>query len=149
MLAPKDDPEIPCILGMWFDNRASVYIHPEQWKLVSIRGGVPLRVRCEGQSMTCVAYHMGEHYKVATIDNETSQALGLSPGDYDATARIDWEQAIPEVLRDSLQESERARKRWCSMPVAEIRRMLSSIRAARKPSTSLERQLAAIREINR
>ncbi len=105
-------------------------------------------VSCHAVEFPCVISSWGEFYRSGRPDSVKPSDFGVPVhGDYPATARIDWHEAIPDVLRAGLESSADSSIVWNSLSSQEMRKYLSFILRARKQSIVLERQLEVLRQI--
>jgi hypothetical protein len=99
-----------------------------------------------GITFICVVVDAGEHYRIGMVKSVSPRDFGLpTHGDYAATARIDWPEAIPELLRMGLDNSPDLLAAWRSLSCQEMRTHISFIRRACRPGVIAERQLAVLR----
>jgi len=147
--APSDDTIIPCEVRLWQARSVTVFVHPREWKKVSIIMGVPMVVSSCGITFTCMVADCGEHYRMGMVDSVSPQDFGVpTHGDYPATARIDWPSAIPDLLRSGLEGSPQLLSTWRSLSSAEMRSHLAYILRARRAGVIVERQLAVLRSLS-
>jgi len=144
-LSPLDDRSVECIVRMW-GEQVSVLMHPSDWKLVSLYGGTPMRINCRGVTFPCRVRNVGEHYLGGKVE-------GLTPKDFDArpcddhwgTAWIDWQAAIPDLVREGLEGAPELLAAWQRLSLGEMRGRLSDVYRARSPGARLERQVGLLR----
>ena len=146
---PSDDPLIDCQVRLWKGESVCVFVHPREWKKVSITDGVPMSITCCGVTFHCRVSHIGEHYKIGMPKHVDPRVFGVpTHGDYPATARIDWADALPAILKSSLESSEGLDFAWRSLPCEEMRSRLSHVFRARTPGTVLEREFQLLRKLS-
>jgi len=144
--APSDDPVIQCDVRLWQGESVTVFIHPREWKRVVMNLGVPMVISSCGITFPCLVGNPGEHYSVGMVEIVRPQDFGVpTHGDYAGTARIDWPEAIPELLRMGLDGSPDLLAAWRSLSCQQMRAHISYVRRARRPGVIAERQLAILR----
>jgi len=147
--APADDPVIPCEVRLWEARSVIVFVHPREWKKVSINMGVPMVISSCGITFTCLVASCGEHFRIGHVESVSPKDFGVPMhGDYSGTARIDWPSAIPDLLRSGLDNSSPLLTAWKSLSSQEMRTHLSFILRARRPGVIAERQLALLRSLS-
>ena len=148
--APEDDPVIPCEVRLWYGKDIVVFVHPSEWKKVSITGGTPMVVSFHDVTFPCRISGGAEFYSFGTPKTVVPSDFGVpTHGDYPATARIDWPLAIPDILRTGLEQTSELAAGWQSLPCQEIRKQLSTIFRARRPDEIANRQLALLRQLGK
>jgi len=149
ILAPHDDVVIPCEVRLWESRSVTVFVHPREWFKVSLRDGVPMRVRCHGVEFACEIWSFGEFYRSGTPKGVIPADFGLpGHGDYEAEAWIDWDEAISELVAAGLTRDPKIAERWRSLPLEEARRRLNEVLRARKPSVRAERSLKLLADLD-
>lgn len=141
-LAPKDDPTIPCQVRLWHDGAIIVFVHPREWKRIVAGNPMPVIVNCHSYVFPAEVASWGEFYRSGSQWHLCVDDFPVPwPGDYDATARIDWLTLIPEVLLHGLQENVAPRASWLELSCTEMREEIALIRRARLASSQLQRSL--------
>ena len=146
--APVDDVAIECEVRLWQGESIHVFVHPREWAKISLYGGVPLSVTCHGVDFHCFVMSCGEFYRSGTPSDVVPSDFDLpGHGDYPATARIDWEKAIPAMVVSGFEKDQALVKGWKSLPLSEMRTRLSRVLRAQKSSTHIERSLELLRDL--
>jgi hypothetical protein len=147
-LAPRDDPKIACRVRLWHGESVTVCVHPREWKCVAITGGTRMLVSCCGLVFPSEIRNCGEHYRYGRPSGVRPLDFGVpTHGDYEATARIDWELAIPDVLREGLERWADALETWQSLSCEQMRKELSFVFRAQSAGTTTERQLTLLNRL--
>lgn len=115
---------------------------------MSIVGGVPMLVTTNAIEFPCLVLNIGEHYRMGRPEGIRPDIFGVpTHADYQSTARIDWEKAIPDLLRDGIERSKELSTIWCALSCKEMRDHLSFVFRARNPGAIAERQLALLQRL--
>lgn len=147
--APQDDPTIPCKVRLWQGGSVHAFVHPRDWSKVSFGGICPMIVTCLGVTFPCQVMSGGEHYRSGWARDLDPTVFGVpTHGDYPATACIDWPAAIPDILRQGLEQSPTLHAAWRRLSCDQMRAHLARINRAQKPSTQTERQLAVLNALS-
>lgn len=149
-LEPADDPTIPCEVRLWRAAQVYVFIHPRDWKKVSVVGGTWMWITCEEARFTCRVASVGEHFRLGEPKDISPHAFGVpTHGDYPATASINWAATIPDLVKAALDDSAELCDAWAALSCEEMRSSLSHIFRARNLGAIADRQLALIRKMSR
>jgi len=152
VLAPFDDPIVKVhYLRLWRNETVVVFLYRKDWSRISVREGLPMLVEFCGKEFPTEILGTGEHHPFGRPSDGTKPSSFPVDGDQDyvdeATARIDWDNAIPSFLRDSILGDPVLLKAWQSLICAEMRDQINFIKSARKPSSQMDRQLAVIAKL--
>lgn len=146
---PISDPSIPCEVRLWQHETVVVFVHPRDWKTVSIVGGVSMIIVSCGTTFPCKIFSGGEYFKIGLpkqIHPEQFDVYGH--GDYPGIARVDWPTAIPDLLKQKLLESDQLLESWRTLTHVEMRTQLSFINRARNTNSITERQLVVVSKLS-
>jgi len=147
--APSDDPLIPCEMRLWHGESVTVFVHPREWKKVSMIRLVPMVISSCGVTFTSQVMECSEHFRIAMVDSVTPRDFDVpTHGDYAAEARIDWPLAIPDLLRSGLDASPELLAAWKSLSCDEMRTHIKFILRAHRPGVIAERQLAVLHSLS-
>lgn len=148
-LAPSDDPEISCEVRLWKGEKVLVFVFPKEWKEISITGGTPVIVTCNGVSFNCRVKNCGEHFRLGLPKSVKPSDFQLpTHGDYPATARIDWISAMPEAVMVELSHSRKLQVAWLKLSSAEMRARLSHIYRARTEHAIKSREVEVLKDLS-
>lgn len=107
--------------------------------------GTPIRVSLAGKSFDCDLCRGGDWYADAFARDVDPSIFRLpTHGDYEATCRVIWSEALPEVLAEGLARSPELLERFRRMSLPTIREKVNWILRARKDSVRLERCLSVL-----
>jgi hypothetical protein len=148
ILAPTDDVVIPCEVRLWEERSVTVFVHPREWARVSLWGGVPMWVTCHGVDFACEVFSGGEFYRSGNPKDLHPRDFDLpGHGDYAAQARIDWDEAIPDLVLAGIRSDPKLAERWKLLPLDEMRSRLNYVLRANKASSRTERSLNLLAEL--
>ena len=136
-------------MRLWQNESIVVFVHPREWKKISIIRWVPVVVTSRGVTFTCQLGNGGEFYSCSASIDLNPKVFGVpTHGDYPATARIDWPSATPDLLRTGLDSDPKLLASWKSLSSSEVRSRLAFILRARRTDVIEKRQLAMLRSIS-
>jgi hypothetical protein len=152
VLKPDSDPTVKCFLRVWlckWTGKISyhVFMHPEEWRGISLWYGTPMHIRCGQFKFPSLVAGGGEYFSWGLVESPEEVGFDLVSGDHDPVARVDWDAALPELVRDELMRDEQLLAAWKRQPVETIREQINVVRRARKASVQMDRQLALIAEL--